>query len=99
MKHPISMNYYLLLYDVLDDFLERRAPFRAAHLGLVQAAHERGELPMAGSFQDPTDGASLLFRVADKAVVEGFATADPYVIEGLVPAWRVRRWHEVLTGD
>jgi hypothetical protein len=24
--------YYLLLYDVVDDFIERRAPFRDAHL-------------------------------------------------------------------
>jgi uncharacterized protein len=93
------MHHYLLLYEVVDNFLERRAPLRQAHLGLVRAAHERGELLMAGSFRDPTDGALLLFRVADEEAVEDFAMADPYVIEGLVPAWRVRRWHEVLTGD
>lgn len=93
------MNYYALLYDVVDDFLDRRAPIREKHLGLVRAAYERGDLLMAGSFQDPPDGALLLFRVADKAVVADFATADPYVIEGLVTGWRVRRWNEVLTDD
>jgi uncharacterized protein YciI len=93
------MGYYLLLYEVVDNFLERRAPFRPAHLKLVQQAHERGELVMAGSFRDPVDGALLLFRAEDPSTAERFANTDPYVSEGLVAAWRVRRWHEVLTGD
>jgi uncharacterized protein len=93
------MGYYLLLYDVVDNFLERRAPFRQAHLELVQQAHERGELVMAGSFRDPVDGALLLFRTEDASTAERFANTDPYVSEGLVAAWRVRKWHEVLTGD
>jgi uncharacterized protein YciI len=79
--------------------LERRAPFRPAHLKLVQRAHERGELVMAGSFRDPVDGALLLFRAEDPSTAERFANTHPYVSEGLVAAWRVRRWHEVLTGD
>jgi uncharacterized protein YciI len=93
------MGYYLLLYEVVDNFLERRAPFRPAHLKLVQQARERGELVMAGSFRDPVEGALLLFRAEDPSTAERFANTDPYVSEGLVAAWRVRRWHEVLTGD
>lgn len=27
---------------------------------------------------------------------EAFARADPYVIQGLVKSWAVRRWNEVL---
>ena len=34
--------YYMLLYEVVDDFINRRAPFREEHLGMVQKAHERG---------------------------------------------------------
>ena len=48
------MGYYLLLYEVVDNFLERRAPFRQTHLELVLQAHARGELVMAGSFRDPS---------------------------------------------
>jgi hypothetical protein len=43
--------------DVIDNFLERRAPVRQAHLELVQQAHD-GELLMAGSFRDPVDGSA-----------------------------------------
>jgi hypothetical protein len=32
---------YLLLYDMVDDFIERRTPFRDAHLKLVRDGHAR----------------------------------------------------------
>jgi uncharacterized protein YciI len=91
------MAYYLLFYDVIENFVERRAPFRQAHLTLAQEAHDRGELVMAGAFGDPVEGATLLFRTDDPSIAEQFATDDPYVNEGLVPSWRVHKWHEVLT--
>jgi len=92
------MAYYLLFYDVVDNFVERRAPFRQTHLMLAQRAHERGELVMAGAFGEPVAGAVLLFRSDDGSTAEDFAKSDPYVGAGLVPAWRVGKWHEVLTG-
>jgi uncharacterized protein len=73
------------------DNLEPRAPFRQAHLELVQQARARGELVMAGSFRDPVDGALLIFRAEDPSTAERFANTDPYVSEGLVAAWRVRK--------
>lgn len=90
--------YYLLLYDVVDNFIERRAVLRGAHLKLVQEAHERGELWLAGALADPVDGAALVFTTGDRSVVERFAQNDPYVMGGLVKAWRVRRWNVVVGG-
>lgn len=90
--------YYLLLYDVVADYIERRGPLREQHLGLIRAAQERGELVMAGAYADPIDGAALLFRADDPSVAERFAQRDPYVQHGLVANWRVRRW-VVVTGD
>jgi uncharacterized protein YciI len=91
--------HWLLLYDLVDDYLERRGPLRAEHLGLATAAHERGELVLAGALADPADGAVLVFRGDDAGVAEGFAAADPYVREGLVTSWRVRPWTVVIGGD
>jgi uncharacterized protein len=88
--------HYLLLYDVVDRFVERRAPLRDEHLGLARAAFERGELLLAGAFADPTDGAALLFKGDDDSAAVAFAEADPYVQSGLVTAWRVRRWNVVV---
>lgn len=90
--------YYLLLYDVVDDYVERRAAFRAEHLGLAGAAHARGELVLAGALADPADGAVLVFKGDDPTVAARFAEADPYVQNGLVTRWRVRPWTVVVGG-
>jgi uncharacterized protein YciI len=89
---------WLLEYDVVDDYLDRRGEFRAEHLGLASDAHERGELVLAGAAGEPIDGAVLVFRADDAGAAEAFATADPYVRNGLVTSWRVRPWHVVVGG-
>jgi uncharacterized protein YciI len=91
--------HWVLLYDLVDDYLERRAPLRDEHLALARAAHERGDLLMAGALAEPVDGAVLVWRADDPSVVEAFAAADPYVREGLVTAWRVRPWTVVVGGE
>ena len=53
--------HWLLLYELVDDYLERRTALRPEHLGLAEAAHERGELLMAGALADPADRAVLVF--------------------------------------
>ena len=57
--------YYLLLYDVVDRFAERRTTYRDAHLKQARAAASNGELLLAGAFSDPVDGAALVFEAAD----------------------------------
>ena len=90
--------HFLLFYDVVDDYIERRGPFRAEHLSLIQKAHDRGDLVMAGALADPPDGAVLVFRGPSASFAESFAQSDPYVKNGLVTKWRVRHWNTVL-GD
>jgi uncharacterized protein len=92
------MPYFALMYDVVDDFGNKRTPFRPAHLKEVRDAQARGELIMAGALGEPA-GALLVFRGADKSIAEGFATNDPYVKEGLVTSWRVRPWTVVVGQD
>jgi len=88
--------HYLLIYDVVPDYVERRASLRAEHLALGRAAVARDELVLGGALADPTDGAVLLFRGDSPAVAEAFARADPYVRHGLVTHWRVRAWATVV---
>jgi uncharacterized protein len=90
--------HYLLFYEVVPDYVERRIPFRAAHLAHARAACSRGELVLGGALASPVDGAVLLFRGESLAVAETFAAADPYVTNGLVIRWRVREWTTVV-GD
>jgi uncharacterized protein len=88
--------YWVLLYDLADDYLERRATLRAEHLGLVRAADERGEILAAGALADPMDQAILVFNVDDPAAIEAFVREDPYVTHGLVTQWRIRPWTVVV---
>lgn len=90
------MNYYALFYDVVDDYVARRAQYREDHLRLAREAHRRGELLLAGALTDPTDRALLVFRAPDRSVVENFARNDPYVTNGLVTRWEVRSWAVVV---
>ena len=92
------MPYFALTYEVVDDFINKRTPYRPAHLQEVRDAYGRGELVMAGALGDPA-GALLIFRAADKSAAERFAAADPYVKEGLVKSWTVRPWTVVVGHD
>jgi len=93
------MPYFTLSYDVVPNFIERRTPFREAHLQHVRAARDRGQLVMAGALGQPPDGALLVFRGESASIAEDFARADPYVREGLATSWRVRPWTVVVGGD
>jgi uncharacterized protein YciI len=90
--------HWILFYDVVENYVERRRPFRDRHLEHARRAHERGDLVLAGALADPADGAVLVFRAPSAATAEQFARDDPYVAAGLVTAWRVREWTVVL-GD
>jgi uncharacterized protein YciI len=93
------MPYFALFYDVVEDYVTRRAPLREEHLGKAREAHGRGELLLAGALSDPVDGALLVFCAPDRSVAEDFARSDPYVVRGLVTRWRVRPWSVVIGGE
>jgi hypothetical protein len=88
--------HYLLLYDVVEDYVTRRVPLRDAHLALARRAVARGELLLGGALADPVDGAVLLFQGPSPAAAEAFAKQDPYVTNGLVTRWRAREWTTVV---
>jgi len=92
------VSYWLLLYDLVDDYLQRREPLRAEHLKLASEARSRGELALAGALADPPDSAVFVWKVDDAEVINRFVAHDPYVREGLVKSWRIRRWNVVIGG-
>lgn len=94
------MKHFLLFYDLVDDYLERREAHRPAHFAHVKASLERNELVLAGPCVDP-DGSIgvLMFKTSDKKTVEDFARTDPYVLNGVAKGWRVREWTTVAGRD
>ena len=91
--------HYLLFYDVVEGYAERRKPYRSAHLAHALQAVARNELILGGALANPVDGAVLLCRGCSPSVAESFAATDPYVLNGLVRNWRVREWTTVVGAD
>lgn len=109
------IKYWALRYTYVDGMLDKRTPYRQAHLeGLEREsspqsvlcwelslhagmAHE-GKCSLGGAFNEPCDGAVVLFdyKQCTKAEVEEFARSDPYVVNGLVPEWTVSEYVAVV---
>ena len=87
--------HFLLIYDVVEDYIERRAEFREAHLKLAREAEARGELVLGGALMEPTDRSLLLFQAETEEPVRAFVRADPYVANGIVKSWQIRKWNTV----
>ena len=88
--------YYILFYTTVDNYVEKRAPFREQHLSLAQKAYQNGSLIMGGALDDPADSAMLVFKGDSPKVATEFAKNDPYVKNGLITEWQVRPWIVVI---
>ena len=94
----MAHSHFLLTYELAPDYLERRGEFRDEHLRRAWESQQSGELVLAGALDDPADSAVLLFHCASAEPVLLFAATDPYVINGLVKSFQVRKWNTVV-GD
>ncbi len=89
--------HYILFYNFVPDYLTKRTPFREEHLKLLRELHKTRELVLAGAYAEPADGAALVFRSQESA--ENLANIDPYVKNGLVTRFYIRKWTTVIGDD
>jgi uncharacterized protein len=85
---------YVLLYESED--LSKAPLHQEAHSARGREFHERGHLIAYGPFANPQDeGAMAVFTSREAA--EEFASADPFVLNGVVrSSWQVREWLEAF---
>ena len=93
------MPYFALMYDMVDDFVARRAAYRDEHLRLARESYARGELVLGGALGDSPAGALLIFSSADATAAEDFARNDPYIKNGIAKQWKVRPWTVVVGNE
>jgi uncharacterized protein YciI len=86
--------YVALFYETVENYVERRQPFRHVHLAYATKWQEAGKLILAGACKP--EGALLVFRVDNVAEAEEFAKNDPYVLNGLISRWSAREWVVVI---
>ena len=89
------MTHQILLYDYVEDAVEKRAPFREEHLALGNRWRDEGKLTHGGAVGDPPHGGVLVFTA--HADVQEFVDADPYVSGGIVTGFRVEPWNVVIS--
>ena len=91
--------HYLLIYELVPDYVNRRAPLRADHLRHAWAV----ERPRRdGARRHPHRARSIAPCSCSRAIRptrRGVSPEqDPYVLNGLVTRWEVRQWVTVA-GD
>jgi hypothetical protein len=88
---------YVLFYESADDVARKAPGYFPAHKARIDAFHRKGELLMIGTFGNPqAEGSMAIFTSRETA--EQFATDDPFVLGGVVRAWHIREWNEILSG-
>ncbi|MGA2013199.1 MAG: YciI family protein [Solirubrobacteraceae bacterium] len=87
--------YHLLLYTYVEDMVDRRGPYREAHLQRIQSEKHAGRIVMAGALGTPPTGGAMVWRGASEQDIRQFAEADPYAGAGLITEVRVEPWNLV----
>lgn len=93
---PAPAKYHLLQYSYVSDILERRGPFRAAHLEGAKKKVEAGKMVMGGAVGETPEGALFIFKDSTPEEIKAFVEADPYVQNGLVPSWTIKPYAVVV---
>ena len=86
---------YVVLYESGPDVLELAPVHMAAHTVHYEDFAARGLLLAVGTFEQPEVNGSMSVLTTREAA-EGFASADPFVVHGVVRSYRVLEWRNML---
>jgi hypothetical protein len=90
------VKYAVVLYTSADDMMTTAPVHFPAHSARIDEFRARGEVVMIGTFGDPrTQGAMGIFTSREAA--SAFVSGDPFVLNGVVTAYEIRDWNEILT--
>ena len=99
----LTATQYLLHYDYIPEVLEKRGPYREAHLGLAKKLIEEGRClsggptgPTRNEMEIPT---GALFIFTDYEAAEEMVANDPYVSNGIVTKHKIEEWNVVVSKD
>lgn len=81
-------------YELAADALPRVPEHFPAHQERLLEFAGRGVLLSVGTFADEPVGAMAVFTTRE--AVDEFMAGDPFVLNGVVGAHRVREWDEIL---
>ncbi|MFM1841783.1 MAG: hypothetical protein RLZZ490_516 [Cyanobacteriota bacterium] len=85
------MPKYVLWGTYCEDVLEKRAPFREAHLEGLKVQKESGVLVTLGPTKDTTQVFGI-YEAPDQTTVEKLVESDPYWQNGIWTSYEVKEW-------
>ncbi len=88
----MAQSWFALIYEYVPNMVERRVPYREAHLALLGELRDRGDVYMAGAIGDPVDGGLIIFHGETNQAAHDFVAADPFGAAGLVVSYRIVPW-------
>ena len=94
----ITPKLYVLQYEFVENALEKRAPFREAHLVIFRKQVESGNVIIGGAVEHPPTGSITIFRNLKADEIEQVVQQDPYVINGIVKNYTIKPYIAVA-GD
>lgn len=89
------MAKYVMWGSYCEGVLEKRAPYRQAHLDGLNAQKAAGTLVTIG----PTTDTKMVFGIyeaADEATVRNLVESDPYWENGIWTEYEVREWIQAI---
>jgi uncharacterized protein YciI len=89
------MPKYVLWGSYCEDVLEKRAPYRQAHLDGLAQQKAAGTLITIGPTQDLTKVFGI-YEAPDAATVRQLIEADPYWQHGIWTEYEVHEWIQAL---
>lgn len=88
------MTKYVMWGTYCENVLEKRAPFREAHLAGLAQQKESGVLVTIGPTQDVTKVFGI-YEAENEAVVRQLIESDPYWVNGVWTEYEVKEWIQV----
>ncbi len=98
MASTLTPKLHALQYEYVADVLEKRKPYREAHLTHIGKQVESGNVVLGGAVGNPPTGALIILRNLSSNDVEQFVQHDPYVINGIVTKYTIKPYIAVV-GD
>jgi hypothetical protein len=95
---PLAATNYLLKYEYIPDVLEKRGPYREAHIGLAKKMIEENKCLSGGPTGEPNMEVptGALFVFTDLESAKHYAENDPYVENGIVTNYSIQEWNVVV---
>lgn len=89
------MQKYVMWGSYCDGVLEKRSPYRQAHLEGLNAQKAAGTLITIGPTKD-TEMVFGIYEAEDEATVRNLVESDPYWQNGIWTEYEVREWIQAL---